>query len=721
MKPEKAWEAAVGQLQMEMPRAAFETWVKDAQLVSYDADGFTIGVFNAYARDWLENRLSSTLSRLLTGIMNSPVDVNFIVWDGADGQDTAPEPDDEAEDLQLKVQVVHQSLRDAFTEPHKVVVVPGYFRRWVPFLEPTLASIIVAFRQVMYLSTRKEATTNCHFSTSPQQVANWAGIDRTTLWRNMKDHRLRWFLKRVDEKDHVYEFTATMPLTPGDETLLYDWLVEAGARSDPIQALHAALETPVKSIWPDPPPAPVQEHLEMEPKPHNVQAVVLDACGNIKASAFDEVSELADQLAVYLMPPQDLIVISHYFLKNWVQVLGNGPAWLITLLRDECYIGKEEVRNTVWVQGGNGELSSMLGFKKRGSITVSEWLPPMPDSQFARPSHGPRTKDPKKIRAYEERVRRREAKRELIGRFLQRVDHQDGNDATAWKFKVSILEPLIDEHKQQYDLITGIVKDYIKRNHLQSLKDILYDYAIATSHYADATGDNAIATLSPKDITRLQQVITRLQQDDNANATTDYAVETEHLRVRDALNTLNHYKTPLTNLLNHVENPNNFVTTSDEKKKNDRIINKNTMNKLVVVGEVPEKWQLESLLTTSQLHPGTRRKIQEQQIEAWMLVSHMLYAHSRTAGSIHNPMAIVGSAITNQPESGFGGPYDLLAQLPPKELAGLIEKAHHFAVQYPNEYYHDWTSGNQAWDLAMGQADPQKLLWLAIRLGIGKV
>jgi chromosomal replication initiator protein len=37
-------------------------------------------VQNAYARDWLENRLASTVKRILTGIMNRTVEVRFSVW-----------------------------------------------------------------------------------------------------------------------------------------------------------------------------------------------------------------------------------------------------------------------------------------------------------------------------------------------------------------------------------------------------------------------------------------------------------------------------------------------------------------------------------------------------------------------------------------------------------------------------------------------------------------
>ncbi len=80
MKAEQAWQAALGQLQMEMPKAAFDTWVRDAEYISYEDGSFVIGVQNAYARDWLQSRLSSTVTRLLTGIMNRTVEVHFIVW-----------------------------------------------------------------------------------------------------------------------------------------------------------------------------------------------------------------------------------------------------------------------------------------------------------------------------------------------------------------------------------------------------------------------------------------------------------------------------------------------------------------------------------------------------------------------------------------------------------------------------------------------------------------
>ena len=80
MNASQAWQAAQGQLQVEMPKATFDTWVRDADLLAYEDGSFVIGVNNAYARDWLESRLKSTTTRLLTGMMNRTVEVRFVVW-----------------------------------------------------------------------------------------------------------------------------------------------------------------------------------------------------------------------------------------------------------------------------------------------------------------------------------------------------------------------------------------------------------------------------------------------------------------------------------------------------------------------------------------------------------------------------------------------------------------------------------------------------------------
>jgi len=99
MKPEQAWQAVLGQLQMDMPKASFDTWVRNTEIVSYEDNVFIVGVTNAYARDWLESRLSSKIKRLLCGILNRTVSIRFIVWQaGSDPLNTDdPSQVDDAE------------------------------------------------------------------------------------------------------------------------------------------------------------------------------------------------------------------------------------------------------------------------------------------------------------------------------------------------------------------------------------------------------------------------------------------------------------------------------------------------------------------------------------------------------------------------------------------------------------------------------------------------
>ena len=79
MDTQQAWQATLGQLQMDMPKASYDTWVRDSRFISERENQITIGVNNAYARDWLENRLKTTAERLLTSILGREQDLIFIV------------------------------------------------------------------------------------------------------------------------------------------------------------------------------------------------------------------------------------------------------------------------------------------------------------------------------------------------------------------------------------------------------------------------------------------------------------------------------------------------------------------------------------------------------------------------------------------------------------------------------------------------------------------
>jgi chromosomal replication initiator protein len=98
MNARQAWQAVLGQLQMEMAKATFDTWVRDAEFIAFEDGTIIIGVQNAFARDWLDSRLTSTVTRLLTGFMNRTVEVRFVVWQEITSPETTSEPAEQKEE-----------------------------------------------------------------------------------------------------------------------------------------------------------------------------------------------------------------------------------------------------------------------------------------------------------------------------------------------------------------------------------------------------------------------------------------------------------------------------------------------------------------------------------------------------------------------------------------------------------------------------------------------
>ncbi|NWF64064.1 MAG: chromosomal replication initiator protein DnaA [Chloroflexi bacterium] len=92
MNAEQAWQTVLAQLQMDMPRASFDTWVRDTRPVGYENGTLTVGVRNAYARDWLDSRLAASVNKILIDTLNSKVSVSFIVSQSEENASSEPEP-----------------------------------------------------------------------------------------------------------------------------------------------------------------------------------------------------------------------------------------------------------------------------------------------------------------------------------------------------------------------------------------------------------------------------------------------------------------------------------------------------------------------------------------------------------------------------------------------------------------------------------------------------
>ena len=79
MDAKQVWRAALGELQVSLSPANYETWLRDTSLVDVDDNRFRIAVPNGFAKDWLETRYRSLITQTLARIVGYSVQVEFVV------------------------------------------------------------------------------------------------------------------------------------------------------------------------------------------------------------------------------------------------------------------------------------------------------------------------------------------------------------------------------------------------------------------------------------------------------------------------------------------------------------------------------------------------------------------------------------------------------------------------------------------------------------------
>jgi chromosomal replication initiator protein len=91
MDAKHIWRAALGELQVALSPANFETWLRHTALVDVADNRFRIAVPNGFAKDWLETRYRSLISQTLARIVGYSVVVEFVVApSAANGAATEP-------------------------------------------------------------------------------------------------------------------------------------------------------------------------------------------------------------------------------------------------------------------------------------------------------------------------------------------------------------------------------------------------------------------------------------------------------------------------------------------------------------------------------------------------------------------------------------------------------------------------------------------------------
>ncbi|NWF67886.1 MAG: chromosomal replication initiator protein DnaA [Chloroflexi bacterium] len=83
MDAQTVWKMAYSQLEIQLDRASFDTWLRDAVLLDHQQDEtkqvLVVGVRNTYARDMLAHRLYRTVRRVVSDVVGAPVEVRFEV------------------------------------------------------------------------------------------------------------------------------------------------------------------------------------------------------------------------------------------------------------------------------------------------------------------------------------------------------------------------------------------------------------------------------------------------------------------------------------------------------------------------------------------------------------------------------------------------------------------------------------------------------------------
>lgn len=89
-EPERIWEAALGELQLQVNKPNFDTWLKNTRGLSLNDDLFVVGTPSAFAAEWLQNRMYSLIKNALANVLGELVEVQFTVIQPSSHKELAP-------------------------------------------------------------------------------------------------------------------------------------------------------------------------------------------------------------------------------------------------------------------------------------------------------------------------------------------------------------------------------------------------------------------------------------------------------------------------------------------------------------------------------------------------------------------------------------------------------------------------------------------------------
>ena len=683
--PEKAWQAAVANLELDMSRATFNTWVKPTHLVEFSDDTFVIGCINAYGRDWLTDRLTTTLQRFLTGVLNREAKVSFVVCEQeVDDEDRLAQEENQDqennEENPIDLDIHYSSIRNILLDPGRVVRLPVYNLRWLPYVGSQVIFLVMALWQEYYLASGgKGRKGSCKVSVRAERICQWAGISRAQFFRLLQPgSSLGWFTRKIDTDHEVdkrsgrakkssnkYELFES-PLTPGDAEDLKTFLLAHGIQDSPQSALQLAINANPKEILQYPVRPPPEDFSKIIPGYQTVQGVIRELVGH---RLDGELGNLADQLVDRLVTQGDFILVTWYFLKHWLPVLGADAAMFVLVLRNMCYFNDEtgEIRDEVWMDGGYEAIANRLGINN--PRMVANWLPVWIE-------RGKR-KDELSERTVEE-LSRRQRLQDLLSLFIERTDHRINSEGNyGWKFKVQRVDPLTSQHQTIQQATSSLFAKAENQDVLAELDSWII--------YFDNDCFETVKT-EPMVVLRLSDLTNDCSE--TLKSILNDCLETLDLQANDCFETL------LKILKSFKDSLKDKDTTSTQDFSS---------QSAAVVTDSEGNWSLDKLLARAD--KKNQSVLIEQEKSAIPFVSWMI--HGASQPGIQNPYSLAIAKLKENPEISAGGASDRLAAIPPRELVRLIE--HSFSFYSPSD---------RNWRMLFADAKRDRIRLLADSLGL---
>ena len=80
---EELWSIVLGELQVQVSRANYETWLRDTKGLTLTNDTFVVGAPSTFATEWLSKRLTPLVRKTLTRVRQQDTDIRFTVLETA--------------------------------------------------------------------------------------------------------------------------------------------------------------------------------------------------------------------------------------------------------------------------------------------------------------------------------------------------------------------------------------------------------------------------------------------------------------------------------------------------------------------------------------------------------------------------------------------------------------------------------------------------------------